>query len=52
MREASQPLETSIVQPIICGMIESLAFDVLCDNKASGFKITQEWTLQFMKNIT
>ncbi len=50
MKEASQPLTTSIVQPMICGMIESLAFDVLCDNKASGFKITQEWT--FKVNIT
>jgi hypothetical protein len=37
MKEANQPLVTSIVQPISCGMIESLAFDVLCDNKAGGF---------------
>jgi hypothetical protein len=45
MREANQLLATSIVQPIICGMIESLAFDVFFDNKASGFKVIQEWTL-------
>jgi hypothetical protein len=45
MREANQLLATSIVQPIICGMIESLAFDVLYDNKAGGFKVIQEWTL-------
>jgi hypothetical protein len=37
MREANRSLATSTVQPIICGMIESLAFDVLCDNKGGGF---------------
>ncbi len=39
MKEASQPLAISIVEPIFCGMIESLAPNVLCDNKASGFEV-------------
>jgi len=31
-------------------MIESLALDVLYDNKDNGFKVTQVWTHQFMKH--
>jgi hypothetical protein len=50
MREANQPLATSTIQPIIREMIESLAFDVLCDNKDNGFKVIQVWIHQFMEH--
>jgi hypothetical protein len=40
MKEGGQPLATSIVQPILCGMVESLALDVICDTKFGGFKVT------------
>lgn len=33
MKDACQTLTTSIVQPILHGMIESLALDVICDTK-------------------
>jgi hypothetical protein len=39
MKEASQPLAISIVEPIFRGMIESLAPNVLCDNKVGGFEV-------------
>jgi hypothetical protein len=39
MKEASQPLAISIVEPIFRGMIESLAPIMLCDNKAGGFEV-------------
>jgi hypothetical protein len=31
-------------------MIKSLTLDVICDTKPGGFKVTQEWTHQFMKH--
>jgi hypothetical protein len=39
MKEANHPLAISIIKPIFCGMIESLAPNVLCDNKDGGFEI-------------
>jgi hypothetical protein len=50
MKDACQTLTTSIVQPILHGMIESLALDVICDTKLDGFKVIREWTCQFMKH--
>ncbi len=50
MKEAPQPLAISIVQPILNGMIEFLTPNVICDTKPSGFKVTREWTRQFMKH--
>jgi len=39
MKDASQRLAISIVDPIFCVLIESLALNVLCDNKVGGFEI-------------
>jgi len=39
MKEASQPLAISIVEPIFRGMIELVTPNVLCDNKVSGFEV-------------
>jgi len=43
MKMVTQPLTTYIVQPIICGMIQSLAPHVIHDT-SKGFKVTMEWT--------
>jgi hypothetical protein len=40
MREVGQPRATFIIQPILHGMIKPLTFDVICDTKPSGFKVT------------
>jgi len=50
MKEASQPLTTSTIQPIFRGMIKSLAPNVICDTKFSGFKVIQKRTHQFVKH--
>jgi hypothetical protein len=50
MKEGGQPLAISIVQPILDGMIKFLTLDVICDTKPGGFKVTQEWTRQFVKH--
>jgi hypothetical protein len=50
MKEASQPLTTSTIQPIFCGMIKSLTLDVICDTKLNGFKVTRKRTHQFVKH--
>jgi hypothetical protein len=39
MKEVSQPLATSIIQFILHGMIESLAPNVLSNDKHGGFKV-------------
>ncbi len=41
MKEGGQPRTTFTIQPILCGMIEYLTLDVICDTKLGGFKITQ-----------
>jgi hypothetical protein len=41
MRSVEQPLSTYAVQPILRGMIESLAPEILC-NGHGGFIITRE----------
>jgi hypothetical protein len=43
MRMVTQTLATCIVQPILCGMIQSLASHVIHDTPR-GFKVTMEWT--------
>ncbi len=50
MREASLPLATPTIQPILRGMTESLAPNVICDSKPSGFKVISKWTCQFVKH--
>jgi hypothetical protein len=50
MNDACQTLTTSTVQPILHGMIESLALDVICDTILDGFKVIREWTYQLMKH--
>jgi hypothetical protein len=49
MRIVGQPLFTFVVQPILRGMIESLALKNLC-NGHGGFVVTREWTRQFLKH--
>jgi hypothetical protein len=49
MRSVGQPLFTSMVQPILRGMIESLVPKNLC-NGHGGFVFTSEWTRQFLKH--
>ncbi len=49
MRSVGQPLSTSMVQPILRGMIESLAPKILY-NGHGGFVVTREWTRQFLKH--
>jgi hypothetical protein len=41
MRNVGQPLSTSMAQPILRGMIESLAPEILC-NGHGGFVVTRE----------
>ncbi len=43
MKMVTQPLTTCIVQPIFCGMIQSLTQHVIHDTPR-GFKVTMEWT--------
>jgi len=45
MREGGQALATSTIQPIFHIMIESLAFNVLSNDKHGGFKVIRGWTL-------
>jgi hypothetical protein len=49
MRSDGQPLFTFVVQPILRGMIESLAPKNLC-NGHGGVVFTSEWTRQFLKH--
>ncbi len=49
MKNVGQPLFTSMVQPILIGMIESLAPKNLY-NGHGGFVVTREWTKQFLKH--
>ncbi len=49
MINVGQPLSTSMVQPILRGMIESLAPNILC-NGHGGFVVTREWTRIFFKH--
>jgi len=45
-----QGLSTPIVQPIIRGIFDSRAFELLKDfTKQGGFKVSLEWTKDFMK---
>jgi len=48
MREGGQPLVTSTIQPIVRGMIKSLALEIVCD-ALGGFKVIREWIHQFLK---
>jgi hypothetical protein len=41
MKNVGQPLSTSMAQPILRGMIESLAPEILC-NGHGGFVVTRE----------
>ncbi len=49
MKSARQPLSTFVVQPILRGMIESLAPKIL-RNGHGRFVVTREWTRQFLKH--
>jgi len=49
MKNVGQPLFTSMVQPILIGMIESLAPKNIY-NGHGGFVVTREWTRQFLKH--
>jgi hypothetical protein len=49
MKSVGQPLSTYVVQPILRGMIESLAPKILC-NGHGGFVVIREWTKQFLKH--
>jgi hypothetical protein len=49
MRSARQPLFTHVLQPILRGMIESLALEIL-RNGHGGFVVIREWTKQFLKH--
>ncbi len=54
MRSVRQPLSTSMVQPILRGMIESLVPKILHNgffrNGHGRFVVTTEWTRQFLKD--
>jgi hypothetical protein len=50
MKGACQTLTTFNVQPILRGMIKSLALDVIYDTKPGGFKVIRKWTHQFIKH--
>jgi hypothetical protein len=45
MRSVGQPLSTSLVQPILKGMIKSFALEIL-HNGPGGFVVIKEWTTQ------
>ncbi len=49
MKSVGQPLSTYVVQPILKGMMESLAPKILY-NGHGGFVVTREWTKQFLKH--
>jgi hypothetical protein len=49
MKSVGQPLSISMVQPILRGMIESLAPEILYNGRG-GFIVTREWTRQFLKH--
>jgi hypothetical protein len=49
MRSAGKPLFTSMVQPNLRGMIESLVPNILCIVHG-GFAVTREWTKFFLKH--
>lgn len=51
MINVKQPLSTFVIQPILRSMIESLAFEILC-NGHGGFVVTRERTKQFLKHYT
>jgi len=44
MQKAGQPLTTSTIQPIVQGMIESLALEIMID-ALGNFKVTREWII-------
>ena len=48
MRKAGQTLLISIVQPILRGMFEALAPQLL-DDRPGGFIVSRQWTNEFMK---
>jgi hypothetical protein len=48
MREGCQLLVTSTIQPIVKGVMKSLALEIVCD-ALGGFKVTREWIHQFLK---
>jgi hypothetical protein len=43
MKQASQPLSTSIVQPILKSMLQSISFDFI-EPKYGGFIVTSKWS--------
>jgi hypothetical protein len=50
LREAGQGLSALIVQPIIHGLIEAKAPELLSENaKRGGFKVTIAWTRHFLR---
>ncbi len=49
MINVGQPLSTSVVQPILRGIIESLTPKIFY-NGHGGFIISREWTKQFLKH--
>jgi uncharacterized protein YneF (UPF0154 family) len=48
MKNVGQLLSTSIIQPILRGMIEALALEIL-QTSHGGFTIAREWTRIFFK---
>jgi hypothetical protein len=48
MREVGQILLISIVQPILRGMLEALAPELL-DDRLGGFTVSRQWTNKFIK---
>ncbi len=49
MKSVRQLLTTSIIQPILRGMIESLTHEILWTSHG-GFMVTREWTRNFLKH--
>jgi hypothetical protein len=49
MRSVGQPLSSSVVQPILKGMIESFVLEIL-HNGHGEFVVIKEWTKQFLKH--
>ena len=50
LKEVTQCLFVPIMQPIICGSIESRALKLLCENaKRGGSKVTIAWTRHFLR---
>jgi hypothetical protein len=49
MKNVRQPLLIYVVQPIFKSMIQSFAFEIIC-NGHGGFVVTREWNRQFLKH--